>query len=77
MAQVTLTVPDGVKDRVFDAVAATKGYNAAQHGTKAQFTKSIITNFLKDIVKSYEGSEAGRIAQQNACNAVDTDINIT
>jgi len=77
MATITLTIPDGVIDRVRDAIAARNGYNPAIHGTKGQFAKTWIIQKVKEEVKSHEGSAAGAAAQQTACDAVDAQITIT
>lgn len=76
MADITITVPNAVLSRVLDAIAATKGYKPSD-GTKAQFARNHIAAYIKDIVKSYEGSAASANARRLADTAVDSEITIT
>jgi hypothetical protein len=40
--------------RVLDAFAATYHYNAATDGTKTQFTKRKVIDYVRGIVSNYE-----------------------
>lgn len=77
MADITITIPNAVLSRVLDAVSVRFGYNAATDGTKAAFAKKQLIIWVKDIVRSHEGSAAGAAAQQAASESVDADITIT
>ncbi len=72
---IIFTVPDAEVQRVLDAVAGSYGYNPAKDGTKGQFTKKYIVNFLKRTVKGYESSLAAKAAA-GSVNA-GPDVNIT
>tara|TARA_R100001530_G_scaffold56447_1_gene41222 strand:+ start:182 stop:403 length:222 start_codon:yes stop_codon:yes gene_type:complete len=52
MARITITIPDGKKDRVLDAVSAEKGYDGT--GTKAAFLKRWIIRELREVVVTHE-----------------------
>lgn len=73
MAQITITIPDGVLARVLDGIAINCGYDGQQDGTKAQFAKKIVTEFIKGNIKASES----RVAIADAHNKVDTEILIT
>jgi hypothetical protein len=66
-------VPDVVLPRVLDAFAGTYHYNAATDGTKAQFAKRKVADYLKGIVNSYEVQLAAdaAVAAQNAATSTD------
>lgn len=55
MAQITLTIPDAAINRILDAFAIAYGYDPATDGTKAQFAKLQIRDFVKRIVLEQEG----------------------
>ena len=79
MAVITFTIPDAVVQRVLDAYATTFSYSpilmdgTTNPETKAAFTKRMITNQIKGIVKASEGGAANTTAQNN----VETQIPIT
>lgn len=77
MASITLTIPDAVLPRVLDAMAATRNYNPATDGTKAQFAKAQLVAWLKSVVVDYEGNAAANTAATSARNTATTDIAIT
>lgn len=70
MASFTITVPDAVVPRVADAVAATFAYDAERDGTKAQFTKKVLVDYLRRLVQEHEA----RLAQQAAADKVAAEV---
>lgn len=58
MANLTITVPDAVVARVFDALAAVYGYDPSKDGTKAQFARRCIAQHVKGVVLQHETSAA-------------------
>lgn len=76
--QISLTIPEGVKDRVIEAISVRHGYQDTipdgQGGTvpnlktRQQFCKDVLLKFIKDTVKDYEGEQA-YIAAANAARA--------
>ncbi len=77
MANVTITIPDAVVDRVLDAIAGTYGYNPLLDGTKAQFGKKQLANFAKRTVRDYEAVRDSNLSYNQAIAAVESEINIT
>lgn len=82
MAQIVLIVPDGVVQRVIDAVALkfNFGINAQVNETKPQFLKRILGQTLKQWVKDAEGSVpyvTARAAQATAEQDIEANISIT
>lgn len=71
---ITLTIPDADLQRVLDAVAGSFGYNPATDGTKGQFTKKYVINFLKRTTKGYEANLAANSAAQTVQQQPDIDI---
>jgi hypothetical protein len=59
--------------RVLDSFAATYHYNASTDGTKAQFTKRKVIDYVKSIVAGYETQVAAdaAAAAQNATSTTD------
>ena len=76
MAQITITIPDGDVNDVYDAIAARHNYDAAKDGTKAAFTKTVLIRLLKDEVRGYEVTQATATAARDASATVDA-ISIT
>jgi hypothetical protein len=77
MAQITLTISDAIAPRVLDAVAAGYGYIQAEHGTKTQFLRLHLRQYLKEIVVGYEAGLAATAAAQQARTAAESEIDIT
>jgi len=71
MASITITIPNAVKDRVLDAIAARHGYDSGTDGTKAQFAKSVIALWAKRITVEYESSLGGKLAGDTAEGEID------
>jgi hypothetical protein len=76
MANITITIPDAVVNRVLDAVASRYNWTA-DLGTKAQFAKAVLIRLLKDSVKQYESNAVIQQAQTTLNQQIDTDIVIT
>lgn len=76
MATITITIPDAVAPRVLDAVAVRYGWTATSNLTKAQFTKRVLTDLLKESVKMIEGQVASQAAVVTSNQQVDTDITL-
>lgn len=80
MAQVILTYPDAVAQRVVDALCGRFGYQATlQNGlpnpqTRAQFAKLQIANFIKDTVAGWEATIAKESAEQTARETANREI---
>jgi hypothetical protein len=66
MATVTINIPDAVLTRVTTAFTSTRVYNPLTDGTPAQFTKSVVVNFIKSVVVEYEGVVAANTAKATA-----------
>lgn len=82
MAQITITIPDTIAQRVLDSFAGARGYTGfLQDGitpeTKAQFAKRTIINFVKNSVKEWEANNAGNSASITASNNVETQVTLT
>ena len=78
--QLTITIPDAVAARIFDALAKRFLYNPATDGTKAQFAKAVLIRYIKDMVKATEREAIYQTAEQQAREAVasaDTDLSLT
>jgi hypothetical protein len=83
MAIISLYVPDGYADRVFNAIAAHYRYqefeySAGENGetvatpnpqTKEEFTNGILRGFISEHVKAYELEQARRQAEAAATEA--------
>lgn len=74
MAQITITIPDPVAQRVLDAMAVRYGWTPESGFTKAQFAKKVLTDLLKESVRMHEGNLAAQEATNITNAAVDADI---
>lgn len=70
MANITLTIPDNMLNRVVDAIASEYHYDASKDGTKAQFAKKVVTDFIKRTVKESELS----LSIKNSSDSITADI---
>lgn len=73
MAQIIIDIPDAALTRVRDAFAAEFGWNADLGVTKAQFAKAQLAEYVKQIVRNYEGNLAAgtaRKASDDTINAI-------
>lgn len=77
MAQITLTIPDEVINRVTDAFATKFGYDEEYHGTKADFTKQKLIESVMTTVKEVEASQASVSAMSQARADVENSITIS
>jgi hypothetical protein len=77
VAQISITVPDGVLPRVRDAFAAVYGWTAELGITKAEFARRQIARYAKDVVRDYEASQAAETARQVARDAAETEVDVT
>lgn len=55
MASIQLNIPDNVATRVLDAIAANGHYRASEHGTKGQFAKARLIDWILSEIKQHEG----------------------
>ena len=89
MAQIILNIPDGVLQRVMDAIAGmynrpTQVDDGTETGTmipnpetKAQFSKRILREWLKARVVTWESMQAGKSAEVSARITAESEITIT
>lgn len=85
--QVTFDIPEGIKNRVLDAVCSSHDYRATVKDangldipnpvTKGQFVKGVIIAYLKATVSSYEQDVAVVSARDAAKTKADSEITIT
>lgn len=68
MAQINLTIPDAIVNRVLDAFCSRYKWDGT--GTKAQFVKKWFIGRIIYEVKTYEGE----LSIQNAQKTVDADV---
>lgn len=69
MASISISIPDTVVARVLDAFAEVYGYTATD-GTKAQFARSKLVEYVRGVVRSYEVQQASEAAAQAAVEAL-------
>jgi len=77
MAQISITVPDGIAERVLNAVCKYHGYQDEIDGqpnpeTKVQFTKRKI----KETVKSWAVAGEGVVGRDTATTSAEAELNI-
>lgn len=70
MATINITIPNPVLNRVVEALC--DGENSTQ-----AHAKQVVIDFIKDKVKTYEGSRDSVVSYQQAINKAETDILIT
>ena len=80
--KLTLDIPDGVVDRVVEAIAKKYRYDeleATQPNpiSKQQFFRRTIIRLIKQAVKENEADIAREIATQEAVEKVEQEIDIT
>jgi hypothetical protein len=63
MATLSITIPDEVAPRVFDALAARYAYDPASGLTKAQFVRDLLKSWMRDEVRDHEAAEAAAAAR--------------
>jgi hypothetical protein len=79
MAQIILTIPDNIVQRVLNSFCARKGYTGFESdGTtpisKIDFAKKDLANYIKNIVAQQESIEASNLASNNAQADVEQNI---
>lgn len=77
MANLTVTIPDTVAQRALDAVCSTYGYDSATDGTKLQFAKSVVADFVKDVVRAYEANQAAEACRAAAIAKADSEVSVS
>ena len=77
MANITITVPDNVLNRVAAAIAARNNYNSLTDGTKAQFVKTVILRWMKAEVIGYEAGLAADAAKEAAFETAKSEISLS
>lgn len=76
MAIVSFDIPTAAVNRVNDAFAAEFGWTAELGLTKAQFTKSKVIEYVKQVTRNYEANIAASQARTTVNSEID-GINIT
>jgi hypothetical protein len=76
MSKIIIDIPEGVANRIFDSFSFEYKYNSLTDGTKSDFVKKIITQFIKRTVKDYEYSRAIKNAQNQVSADINENINI-
>lgn len=83
MAQISVTIPDELKDRVIDALCGqygrpetvnVDGVDVPNPTTKNQFAQNIVKSFIKEVVMAYEANKAGEVARKAALNKAKDEI---
>lgn len=82
MATITLTIPDGIIQRVIDGVCLANNYQDTINGvpnteTKAQFAKRMLKEQTIRWIKQAEVIAASNAAAETASGNVDSTITIT
>lgn len=62
MAQITINVPDDKEQRFLNAFATVFGWMQEKDGTRKQFMKSKIKDYMREILARAEAAEAQRVA---------------
>lgn len=71
MANITLNIPDNILARVVDSIASEYNYNASTDGTKGEFAKKQVIEFLKRTVRDAEYANQAKSVRQT----LEADIN--
>lgn len=80
MAQITITIPDGIAPRVLQGFTNHYGYSPTLDNgdpnpeTRAQFAKRKLIEIVKEAVRQQEMEAARNTAATTASTSVDTDI---
>ena len=72
-----IDIPDAQAPRILDALASYYGYNAERDGSKAQFVRQCLTNYIKAIVSDVEGESAAQSAREVAHRKVRDEIEVS
>lgn len=76
MAQITLNVPDDKEQRFLNAFATVFGWVQERDGTRKQFMKSKIKDYMKEILYRAEIAEAQKTTSQTLQADIDA-IDVT
>lgn len=78
MPTISFTITAAAATRINDAFATRFNYAANGGGkTKSEFTRAIVSEYIKNIVKSAEGETAASAALTTAQADVDAQVIIT
>lgn len=87
MAQISVSLLDGLLDRVLDGVCGQYGYKTIILGeggkevqnpeTKAQFVKKVIASFIKESCCAYESNKDAEGARKVALDKARREIEIS
>jgi len=64
MANITINIPDQHIQRILQAFTA-NGYNPQADGTKAEYTKQKIIQYIREVTIAYESSLAIKSARES------------
>lgn len=73
MAQITITVPPAIENRVLNAVARQNGWTPAHPQTRLQFVKTLLINRIKSDFITFEGQAEAETARKTAESTARTD----
>lgn len=78
MAEIIITIPANIFNRVIDGVADTEHYDAnkLESETKTQFAKRMVIRYISSAVKKSEAGIAVSTARELAFKKAKTDINL-
>lgn len=62
MAQITINVPDDKEQRFLNAFATVFGWVQERDGTRKQFMKQRVREYMREILFRAESAEAQRVA---------------
>lgn len=84
MAEVKITIPDNVVNRVInafctvyrrpDTVVNAQGETVDNPTSKAEFTRNIVKSFMHEVMASHEGNIASEAARIEAINKAKTEV---
>lgn len=79
MADITITIPPEVVQRVLDAFAAVYGFDPEneEEQTKAQFARECVIRYVKEVTKGHEAVTASEAARVQALETADAEVEIT
>jgi hypothetical protein len=74
MAQIVINVPDEKEDRFLNSFAKVFGWDREKNGTKKQFLKMKLKDYMKDIVYRAEIADAHQEASRNLQQELDSIV---
>lgn len=87
MAQITITIPDEILQRVLDGIAGQHGYQTMieqpegepipNPETKAQFAKRMMINWALQSIMAWESLQASEVARLAAITDAEQDIQLS